>query len=220
MLHALIGISVAFSTEHLASRRSVLSSGLGLAAATALPPHAQAKTTTASFASGYFEAPPAGIAEAVIRQQVISPLNAALAKRDWSAAQALYLPEAILVDALQRGPPAFVLGAAVGSHLAAGAPIESIGVKDIVLEGEYGQVAHVKYLAVPASGGSAYEGLMRLVNLTPKTKDWESESAWRVDEDLYPLESPKLYAMIKPQRDLVRGKVFMALDPQLKLKKK
>jgi hypothetical protein len=34
------------------------------------------------------------------------------------------------------------------------------------------------------------------------------------------LESPKLYAMIKPQRDLVRGKVFMALDPQLKLKKK
>ena len=40
---------------------------------------------------------------------------------------------------------------------------------------------------------------------------------WRIDEDVFPLDNGKLYAMIKPQRDLVAGKVFMSLDPKLRL---
>jgi hypothetical protein len=40
------------------------------------------------------------------------------------------------------------------------------------------------------------------------------DGAWKIDEDVYPLDSGKVYSMVKPKRDLLSGKVFMQVRAQ------
>ena len=44
-----------------------------------------------------------------------------------------------------------------------------------------------------------------------------TDGVWKIDEDVFPLDSGKVYGMIVPQRDLLGGKVFMQLKPSLRL---
>ena len=77
-----------------------------------------------------------------------------------------------------------------------------------ILEGEFLDVAHVTYNLESAPGAKPISGLQRAVR--------DQEGKWRIDEDVFPLENGKVYGMLKPQRNLLTGKVFLALDSALK----
>ena len=89
--------------------------------------------------------------------------------------------------------------------------------KGTALEGEAFELsttAHVQY-TVETAGKKPFRGIMRLQKTTDRRT--VSPGGWMIDEDVFPLENGKIYGMIKPQRDLLSGKVFMQLDPALRL---
>ena len=205
-LLALVSVALTPGVQHVA-RRAVVGGALS-AAFGALPASAN-NAGALRVASGYVEPPKPGERLYDLKTNMYGPYAAALARGDWTAVGKFYLPTATLVDATTKGPVSFVAGSNVGSHLAArGLAKPSFSVGSVVLEGEQQDVAHVAYI-LEAEGAKPYQGLQRVVR--------QASGEWRVDEDVYPLENGKVYAMIQPQRDLLAGRVFMALDPKYRL---
>ena len=190
------------------ARRAAL--GAGFAAAIAVPPAFASTAGALKVASGYVELPKPAVTIAKLKAELYAPYSDALTRGDWKAVGSYYLPTATLVEGAKGASPKFVEGSNVGSHFAGrGLTKPSLVVANVVLEGDDQTIAHVTYNFEPAAGAKPYQGLQRIV----RGKD----GSWKIDEDVFPLENGKVYGMIKPQRDLLSGKVFMALDPALRL---
>ena len=191
----------------LPTRRAAV--GAGLAAVLPVFPAMANNEGAAKYASGYVEPPKPSEVIAALKAEVYAPYAAALAKSDWKTVGSFYAPSATIVDGSTKGQPiSFVKGDEAGKFLAGRSLSKAeLLVSSIVFEGEFLETAHVSYTVEPA-GQKAYAGLQKVVKAGGK---------WSIEEDVYPLESGKVYGMIKPQRNLLNGKVFMSLDPALKL---
>ena len=189
-------------------RRVVISGGLA-AALSSTPLPSTAKNTELYVTETFdpdWNNPLATMAQ--INADIYEPIEKAYAGKDLATAQATYLPSATLVDGLGKGRPVFVKGSNVASHLES---VLTSGPSNMnyVLEREFQvspKVAHVTYTF--ESAGVKHQGLQKVV----KT----ASGKWMIEEDVFPFDSPKVYAMIAPQRTLAG--VFMSLDPKLKLK--
>jgi len=182
------------------SRRAAV--GAAVASALTAPPAWANNDGAARYASGYVPPPNPLAVAAQLKSEFYVPFAKALSSADAKKVSSFYDASATVV---QGG--AFVKGSDMSSYVAGRASLD-LSVGNIVLEGETLDIAHVTYNAVPASGGKAYQGLQRVVR---------KNGAWTIDEDVSPLDNGKVYNMIKPQRNLLTGKVFMALDPALRL---
>ena len=191
------------------SRRFAIGAGLSAAALPTLPAVAS-NAGAAKYASGYVEPPKPTATVADIKLNLYTPFSSALANNDWQAVGRFYADSATLVNGVTKGvSPSFVKGADIGAHFAGrGLSSPSISIGSIILEGEFLDVAHVTYNLESAPGAKPISGLQRAVR--------DQEGKWRIDEDVFPLENGKVYGMLKPQRNLLTGKVFLALDSALK----
>ena len=209
VMATLLLLSAGGSCGMQVARRAAI--GAGLAAAVSVPPAFASTAGALKVASGYVELPKPAVTIAKLKAELYAPYADALTRGDWAAVGKCYLPTATLVQGGAPGTsPKFVEGSNVGSHFAGrGLTKPSLVVGTVVLEGEDQTVAHVTYNFKPTAGAKPYQGLQRVV----RGKD----GSWKIDEDVFPLENGKIYGMIKPQRDLLSGKVFMQLDPALRL---
>ena len=86
--------------------------------------------------------------------------------------------------------------------------------KGSALEGEAFELsttAHIQYTLGTASQ-KPYRGIIRVQKTTDRLT--VSPGGWKIDEDVFPLDAPKIYATIQPVR---KGtSVYMSLDPKIK----
>jgi hypothetical protein len=209
MLSVLFAVATAALQPPLATRRFAV--GAGLAAALPALPASANNEGAAKYASGYVPPPSPFATVAELKAKLYAPYSAALAKDDYSSIGSLYAPSATLVNGVTKGQsPTFVKGSDIAQHFAGrGLSKASLSVGNVFLEGETQDIAHVAYVFESKPGAKPIAGQQRAVR---------KDGVWQIDEDVFPLENGKVYNMLKPQRDLLAGKVFLSLDPALKLK--
>jgi len=184
-----------------ASRRAVLASGLYALALK--PSEALARTTTASVASGYVAQKSPAEVKAEVKATFVDPFVAAYTKGDWDALSSLYIPDAIIVDGTTR-QLTNVRGADIGAYLSK-TPLVDVGLTIVKLtpEVEYdgGELQTIHTQIDFTHAGGRFRVYRRLVKV---------DAGWKVAAELYPLDAPKAYALLKPKRD-VFGNVYMTL---------
>ena len=189
------------------SRRAAV--GASLAAVLPAMPAFANNEGAAKYASGYVEPPKAADTLANIRATLYTPYASALAKEDYKTIGSMYAQSATVVDGTTKGPLKFVKGDSTAAYFAArGLSKPDLSIVSIVLEGAEQEIAHITYNVAPSPGVKPYAGLQKAVKVGGR---------WVIDEDVFPLENGKVYGAIKPQRNLLSGKVFMSLDPALRL---
>ena len=130
-----------------------------------------------------------------VSADVCAPLVDALQKSDSAALRALYTPGAIVCDGMRPGRPRVVRGPdALGSYLASLPALDEpkLTLLSLAAEGEWDLTpfVHAEYLC-EHSGGSRRGGWLLL-----RTAD-----GWRIDEDIFPLEAPKILTLMQPRRN-------------------
>ena len=146
------------------------------------------KEYIASLASGYVAPKP--------KEELLSEVKASILLEGGSLK---YSSGALIVDGSARSEKPVVRPA---SEISAGKTNKSVRITKFSAEGDQ-TVAHVQYSVDDGTGGALYSGACRVVNT--------GGDSWAVDQDLYPLDNPKVYVLLQPKRDIY-GSVFMELD--------
>ena len=187
-------------------RRAAVGTGLTAVLGGSLPAFAKDSTAKA-LASGYEVQKSNAQLKFEAAAKVFDPFESALAKRDASAMASLYTSDAKLIDGTKK-PLATVEGASsIGEYLAqAGLGNPQIGISKLVGERNYDgssiKVIHTQY-TFEADGGVKFSGYCRLVAA--------DGASWKIDREAFPLEAGKIYAMLKPKRDVL-GNVYMQVE--------
>lgn len=208
---SLVAITGVASLNLAVNRRSILAAA---AFSTTMPaPAVNAKdSVAASIASGYVQVPPLSDTLAQIQAEIVDVLENTLQKKDFTAAADLYMPSAKIVDGVSK-PSAFVMGSNAKELLASFGGVTSFRTNKITLDGEPFELvttAHVQY-TVERPGVKTYQGILRVQKTTDRLT--VNPGGWKIDQDVFPLDAPKIYAMIQPVRKGTN--VFMELDPKV-----
>jgi hypothetical protein len=185
----------------------MIGSGLGLAAALLMPgAPASAKDSIAlKYASGYVEPLTKEELRAEATAAVFDPFVTAYKAKDWAGISALYEPGATIVDARAPGKAIRTKGDTVGEYFAQ-APYENANVivTRFVPEFAYSatdqNIIHTQYV-FQNGNGKPFSGYRRL---------FKTDGTWKIDREVFPLESGKAYNMLVPKRDAF-GNVYMEM---------
>jgi hypothetical protein len=146
-------------------------------------------------ASGYIAPKSKAEIQAELEEQIFS--------KPPTASKFDYTSDAIVVDGSGSGKPVINKGGTGAPFISSPSTAKLTLLK---LANEGNDLAHAVYNF--KSEGRSYTGSCRAINVA---------GAWKIDQDLYPLDNPKAYVLLQPKRDIYGG-VFMELDKRVTAK--